>query len=101
MTTPTSKKRRRPTRNQKIVFGHDVKLDEKGRPIEQGIGSASQPTVSHWEARLKTAHWDAKFHGRDITEEIKICEAGLAAAKEKAIAENLEAEGEEEDDDEF
>jgi hypothetical protein len=33
---------------EKNVFGHDVKHDKHGRPIEQGIGSASQPSMNHF-----------------------------------------------------
>ena len=32
------------------VFGHDVKFDRNGKPIEQGLGSASNPTVQHFQA---------------------------------------------------
>jgi hypothetical protein len=32
------------------VFGHDYKTDRHGKPIEQGIGSASQPTENHFLA---------------------------------------------------
>lgn len=39
---------------EKNVFGHDVKHDRQGRPIEQGIGSASQPSANHFAA-LATA----------------------------------------------
>jgi hypothetical protein len=32
------------------VFGHDVKFDRQGRPIEQGLGSESNPTVQSFAA---------------------------------------------------
>jgi hypothetical protein len=35
---------------EKHVFGHDVQHDRNGNPIEQGIGSASQPTRNSIEA---------------------------------------------------
>jgi hypothetical protein len=35
---------------EKNVFGHDVKHDRHGRPIEQGIGSPSQPSMNHFRA---------------------------------------------------
>jgi hypothetical protein len=35
---------------RKNVFGHDYKTDRHGRPIEQGIGSASQPSLNHFQA---------------------------------------------------
>lgn len=38
------------TRN---VFGHDVKFDKDGRPIEQGLGSPSQPTFNSYAATRK------------------------------------------------
>jgi hypothetical protein len=34
----------------KNVFGADHKTDRHGRPIEQGIGSASQPSLNHFQA---------------------------------------------------
>lgn len=35
------------------VFGHDVKFDANGRPIETGIGSAGNETESHFAALEK------------------------------------------------
>lgn len=35
------------------VFGHDVKYDRHGKPIEQGIGSPSQPTEQHFQMLAK------------------------------------------------
>jgi hypothetical protein len=35
------------------VFGVGFKRDENGRPIEQGIGSASNPSKSHLAALAK------------------------------------------------
>lgn len=35
-----------------VVFGHDHKTDAHGKPIEQGIGSAANPTANHWAALL-------------------------------------------------
>ena len=32
------------------VFGNDFKRDRHGKPIEQGIGSASHPTQNHVDA---------------------------------------------------
>jgi hypothetical protein len=32
------------------VFGHDVKFDRQNRPIEQGRGSASNPTEQRFAA---------------------------------------------------
>jgi hypothetical protein len=37
---------------EKNVFGYDFKRDKHGRPIEQGIGSASQPSMNHFRARV-------------------------------------------------
>jgi hypothetical protein len=39
------------------VFGHDYKRDSKGRPIEQGLGSPSQPTRQSMAA-LRQAEGD-------------------------------------------
>jgi hypothetical protein len=35
---------------QKTVFGQDHKIDRDGNPIEQGLGSAAQPTHNSVEA---------------------------------------------------
>jgi hypothetical protein len=35
---------------EKAVFGHDVRHDRKGKPIEVGIGSALQPSHNSVEA---------------------------------------------------
>ena len=37
-------------REEKAVFGHDVKHTRKGKPIEQGIGSKAHPTRNSVEA---------------------------------------------------
>ena len=42
------------TEEEAIVFGADAKVDPKtNRPIEQGIGSAHQPTIHSAEAHLR------------------------------------------------
>ena len=39
------------TDEEKVVFGHNAQMDpETGRPIEQGLGSAKNPTASHLRA---------------------------------------------------
>ncbi len=38
-------------RMRQEVFGHDHKTDAKGNPIEQGKGSAAQPTAQHLQAK--------------------------------------------------
>src|ERR1700687_180832 len=96
----TPVRRRRPNKTQKIVFGKEVQLDDKGQPIEMGIGGPLQQTVSHWQARLMNAKLADKFGGRLDPQEIARCEAGVEAALAAAAAKNLEAEGEEDDDDE-
>jgi hypothetical protein len=98
---PPKPRRRKPSKNQKIVFGHDVKLDVNNRPIEQGIGSSKQLTLSHWEARLKNAVWNAKYFGTDTAEEVKACQAGIAAAKLKAEATMVESEEYEDEEEDF
>jgi len=35
------------------VYGENVQYDKHGRPIEQGRGSASQPTENHFQALAK------------------------------------------------
>lgn len=35
---------------ERNVFGHDVKHDKKGNPIEQGIGSPGHETLNHFRA---------------------------------------------------
>lgn len=37
----------------KRTFGVDVKLDEKGRPIEQGIGAKGNESINHYVALAK------------------------------------------------
>jgi hypothetical protein len=38
---------------ERLVFGADVKFDEKGRPIEQGIGSPGRESKQHLAALQK------------------------------------------------
>jgi hypothetical protein len=64
--------RTKPTATQKMVFGHDVKLDEFGHPIEQGLGSPGNMTVQHVLA-LIDREGDSEEH-----------QAMLAAAIERA-----------------
>jgi hypothetical protein len=57
-----AKKRKQPTKAMKKVFGDDVKLDENGRPIEQGIGSKGNETLSHYAALTQTLMLKQKYH---------------------------------------
>ncbi|MBS0252407.1 MAG: hypothetical protein JSR78_15220 [Proteobacteria bacterium] len=57
---------REATPEEKAVFGHDVKIDPvTNQPIEQGIGSAQQPTMQHLQARLQTLELGIR-HQRDL-----------------------------------
>jgi hypothetical protein len=67
----------------KAVFGHNYKTDRDGKPIEQGIGSASQPSansVAAYEAYCK--------HEPDFAANLARMKANLAKyqAKLKAAA---------------
>ena len=42
---------------RKNVFGHDYKTDRHGKPIEQGVGSPSNPTIQSMNA-LRAAEGD-------------------------------------------
>jgi hypothetical protein len=58
---------------RKNVFGYDYKTDPKtGRPIEQGIGSAQQPTRQHVNA-LRAAEGD------------QAADAAIEAAKKRGL----------------
>jgi hypothetical protein len=41
---------RKLTDEEKAVFGHDAQIGEDGKVIEQGIGSAKNPSASHVRA---------------------------------------------------
>lgn len=38
---------------ERAVFGHDLKRDRKGKPVEQGIGSRGNETANHFAALRK------------------------------------------------
>ncbi len=68
---------------EKAVFGHDFRRDREGRPIEQGLGSAAQPTRNSIEAyRI--------YHSKDpdFAEQLAHMEANLAKyqARRRAAA---------------
>ena len=46
----TAEKREHLAQEEKNVFGHDVKHDRHGDPVEQGLGGPLQPTAQHVEA---------------------------------------------------
>lgn len=46
---------------RKIVYGHDSKVDDEGNPVEQGIGSAQQPTLNSIEAYKRWHKDDSDF----------------------------------------
>lgn len=79
---------------EKQVFGHDVRHDRHGEPIEQGKGSASQPSRNSLEAykanqlgRKTAPDPDFKEQCQRMEDEIKAFEAKQserrAAAKVK------------------
>lgn len=90
-------RRRKPSKAQRDVFGQNVKLDEKGNPIELGHGAPGHETVAHWQARLKAA----KDADKRDENEIETCTVGLELAKAEAIARSQTEESEFEDEDDF
>src|SRR5450631_4198867 len=58
-----------------IVFGSNAKRDQKGRPIEQGIGSPAQPSHNHVEA-LRNSFGDKPSAEQKV----------ILAAEEKKLA---------------
>ncbi len=73
------------------VFGVGFQRNDKGQPIEQGKGSAAQPTPQHTEAlRLTEARKMQKEGGGATSEVIAAAvaagvKAGLAAAREEQL----------------
>ena len=63
---------RKPTKEEMEVFGHNVQIDpETDKPIEQGLGSAKQPTASHLAAlRLEEARRAASDGHKDSLAEV-------------------------------
>ncbi len=61
-----------------IVYGGDAPRDARGRPVEQGIGSALQPTENHVQALRNSINngW------------VKDPDGKVLAAAEKALAEH-------------
>ncbi|MGA8319508.1 MAG: hypothetical protein WB774_01485 [Xanthobacteraceae bacterium] len=57
-----------------IVFGVDYKTDKRGEPIEQGKGSAAQPTQQSIDAYAKYCR-----HEDGFAENLKNMKAALAA----------------------
>jgi len=49
------KRRKAPTAAQRKVFGHDCKLDDQGKVIEQGIGAPGNESLEHYAA---LARWE-------------------------------------------
>lgn len=71
---------------EKFVFGQDVKHDRQGNPIEQGIGSAAQPSRNSIEA-YKAHQLGNKFGPeKDFDKILERMEAELAeyVAKQKS-----------------
>jgi hypothetical protein len=77
---------------RRIVFGNDSKVDDEGRPIECGLGSASQPTRNSIEAfkrwhGSKSAEPDQNFEESLARMEAEY--AAYVAAKKSAKAKRL------------
>lgn len=74
---------REATKAEKEVFGHDVQIDPAtNRPIEQGIGSPKQRTLSHAQAMLKDA--TERKDAKDIAEAKKLV-AALQAPNDPTV----------------
>lgn len=78
--SPEEKKLHR-INEEKNVFGHDVKHDRHGKPVEQGVGSASQPSLNHFQAL-------AAAEGQDVAdaEMAKAVKAGTWPPKPRSEA---------------
>ncbi len=78
---------------EKNVFGHDVKHDRHGNPIEQGIGSAAHPTRNSLEAYKSHQLGRKTPPDPDFAEQCKRMEAEIAAydAKQKVKREAAKA----------
>jgi hypothetical protein len=46
------------------IYGHDVKFDRHGKPIEQGIGSPGNYSENHWQML-------AKMEGQEVADRAK------------------------------
>lgn len=66
--------------NQK-VFGDNYKRDSRGHPIEQGVGSAAQPTQQSIDAYRRYCQ-----HEPDYAEHLKKMEADLAAFRARKVS---------------
>ncbi len=64
---------------RKIVYGHDSKVDDEGNPVEQGIGSAQQPTRNSIEAYKRWHGPKSQDPDADFEENLKRMEAEYAA----------------------
>jgi hypothetical protein len=73
------------------VFGVDHKVDEAGKPIEQGIGSAANPFKSTHEAALKKAQEANARLGLGASPEViaSIVAAVMSAMEAKSAAKDL------------
>jgi hypothetical protein len=92
-----AKKRKQPTKAMKKVFGEDVKLDDNGRPIEQGIGSKGNESLSHYAALAQTLGLKQKYHPSEenlaaYNEAVKVFEAAKVEALESDPEDDTDAE---------
>lgn len=64
---------------EKAVFGHDVKHDRHGNPIEQGYGSAAHPTQNSLDAYKAHQLGRKTPPDADFTEQCERMEAEIKA----------------------
>lgn len=71
---------------RRIVYGHDSKTDHDDNPIEQGLGSAAQPTRNSIEAYKRWHKSDPDYKGTLAAMEAQYAEhiAAKKAPKRKA-----------------
>jgi hypothetical protein len=68
---------------ERAVFGHDVRHDRKGKPIEVGIGSALQPSRNSVEAYRLWCRSEPNYaeHLKRMEDELAAYEARAKAAR--------------------
>lgn len=77
--------------SEKQVFGHDVKHDRHGEPLEQGIGSAAHPTRNSIDA-YKGHQLGNRFGPEpDFQKNLDKMEADLAEFESKQAAKRASA----------
>jgi len=84
----------------KTVFGHDVKFDDKGRPIEQGIGAPGHETMNHYAALAKATRIENKVNPSPENAAAAKAAADLYDKKRREMPDSVVDDDEEEDEDE-